>query len=191
MNLDALSDLVLLLACAWIYSRSIHTRPAVAVAILLIGMAAMLGVFRFGGLDSLLGPHRFMSLLAACSAFPLLAYALRWPEDPTTQRLAGAGRFVVIIGGLGVAITAVAGRSWSQLVPVACSVLIVGVILRARSGIGVLGLLALFASFGVAGAMPADILLAGVVSRVQLMHYLLAMALLALTAVPPLRSTSA
>ena len=105
MNADALSDLVLMLVCASIAWRSRQTRPAVAIATTLIGAAALLGVLRYSGVSMLWGPHRFASLLAACAAFPLLAAGLRWSDGALATRHAAVGRFVVVWGGVGIALT--------------------------------------------------------------------------------------
>ena len=101
MNADALSDLVLLLACtasAWLFGAG---RPAWRGGMLLLGLAAAAGVLRYSGVDWALGPHRFMSLLAACVAFLLMLTALRWPEAPLAKRATAVGRFVVLGGGFG------------------------------------------------------------------------------------------
>ena len=105
MNPDALSDLVLLLVCAAILWFHLRQRPAVAVAAGLIGLAACLGVLRYSGWAEMLGPHRFTSLLAACAAFPLLASGLRWPDAPLATRGAAVGRFVLVVGGVGIVLT--------------------------------------------------------------------------------------
>jgi hypothetical protein len=69
MNPDALSDLVLLAACAASAWRVAVVRAAWRGAMLLLGLAAAMGVLRYSGLEWALGPHRFFSLLAACVAF--------------------------------------------------------------------------------------------------------------------------
>ena len=66
MNPDALSDLVLLAACAASAWRVAVVRAAWRGAMLLLGLAAAMGVLRYSGLEWALGPHRFFSLLAAC-----------------------------------------------------------------------------------------------------------------------------
>jgi hypothetical protein len=114
MNPDALSDLVLLLVCAAILWFHLRQRPAVAVAAGLIGLAACLGVLRYSGWAEMLGPHRFTSLLAACAAFPLLASGLRWPDAPLATRGAAVGRFVLVVGGVGIVLTLAGLALWSS-----------------------------------------------------------------------------
>jgi hypothetical protein len=101
MNADAVSDLVLALVCAVVVQRNIRDRPGLAIPALLVGIAACFGVLRFSGVALALGPHKYTSLLAACAAFPLLAYALRFPDDALARRLAAASRFAFLLGGLG------------------------------------------------------------------------------------------
>ena len=117
MNLDALSDLVLLLVCAAIVWFHLRQRPALAVGAGLIGLAACLGVLRYSGWAEMLGPHRFASLLAACAAFPLLASGLRWPDAPLATRATAVGRFILVVGGVGIAATLAGATFWSQVVP--------------------------------------------------------------------------
>lgn len=184
MNPDALSDLVLLGACGWILARTLKARPSIAVAAVLFGVAALVGVLRFSGFDMLSGVHKFTSLLAACAAFPLLAYALSWPQDPTSVRLSAAARFAMLFGGVGVAIVAVGFKPWGQIVPILSGLLIAWTMLRLRSVPGLLGVIALFASFGIAVGMDATTLVGGLFNRVQLLHYSLALALVLLTLRP-------
>lgn len=109
MNPDALSDLVLLAACAASAWRVAVVRAAWRGAMLLLGLAAAMGVLRYSGLEWALGPHRFFSLLAACVAFWLMVAALRWPQAPLARQATAVGRFVVLLGGLGIAASQVGG----------------------------------------------------------------------------------
>ena len=138
MNADALSDLVLLLVCAAVVWRDLRTRPAIAVGAGLIGFAALLGVVRFSGVAMVYGPHRFFSLLAACVAFSLLAAGLRWPDAAIAKRHAAIGRFVVVVGGLGVALTVLGVALWSQIVPGLSAVVIVWTALQQRSAAAIM-----------------------------------------------------
>ncbi len=180
MNADALSDLVLLLVCAGIAWRSKSARPAVAVASALIGAAAMLGVLRYSGVPLVWGPHRFASLLAACAAFPLLAAGLRWPEAPLSARYAAVGRFVVVWGGVGVALTVMGVGLWSQVVPGLSAVVIVWTAIQLRSLSAILGALLLVGSFVVAATGKPDTLYLNQFNSTQALHYLLAAGLLGL-----------
>ena len=180
MNADALSDLVLLLVCASMARRSKHARPAVASAAALIGAAASLGVLRYSGVPLVWGPHRFASLLAACAAFPLLAAALRWPDAPLSTRYAAVGRFVVVWGGVGIALTVLGVGLWSQLVPGLSAVLIVWTVVQQRSLAGILGALLLVGSFVVAATGKPDTVYLNAFNSTQALHYLLAAGLLGL-----------
>ena len=177
MNPDALSDLVLLLVCAAILWFHLRQRPAVAVAAGLIGLAACLGVLRYSGWAEMLGPHRFASLLAACAAFPLLAAGLRWPDAPLATRATAVGRFVLIVGGVGIALTLSNVALWRDVVPGVSALVIAWTVVQQRNAWGMAGTLALLASFAVAATGKADSNYLGLFNTVQLMHYTLALAL--------------
>lgn len=120
MNADAFSDLVLALICALVFFRRIRDMPGLAIPALLVGVAACFGVLRFSGVAVALGPHRYASLFAACAAFPLLAYALRFPDDPIARRLTAASRFAFLLGGTGVAAVVLVpanGAMWPRRCP--------------------------------------------------------------------------
>lgn len=187
MNLDALSDLGLLLVCGTILWFQLRQRPALAVAAGLIGLAAILGVLRYSGWTEMLGPHRFASLLAACAAFPLLASGLRWPDAPLATRATAVGRFVLVVGGVGVALTLAGVALWSQVVPGVSALVIVWTVVQQRNAWGMAGALVLVGSFVVAATGKADSSYLGVFNTVQLMHYTLALglALLVLGAARP------
>ena len=177
MNADALSDLVLLLVCGvvvWFHRRE---RPALAVAAGLIGLAAGLGVLRYSGWAEMLGPHRFASLLAACAAFPLLAAGLRWPDAPLATRATAVGRFVLIGGGVGIALTLSGVTLWRDVVPGVSALVIAWTVVQQRNAWGMAGTLALLGSFVVAATGKADSNYLGLFNAVQLMHYALALAL--------------
>lgn len=184
MNLDALSDLVLLLVCVALIWRTHRTRNAVRVALGLIGAAALLGVLRFSGVALVWGPHRFFSLLAACAAFPLLAAALRWPDAPLSCRATAAGRFVVVVGGIGVGCTVAGLALWSQVVPGVSALLILWTALWQRSALALTGALVLAASFAVAANPKPDALYLALFNGTQALHYLLASGLVLLVLAP-------
>ena len=182
MNADALSDLVLLLVCAAVVWRNLRTRPAIAMGAGLIGAAALLGVLRYSGIALVYGPHRFLSLLAACTAFSLLAAGLRWADATIATRRAAVGRFVVVFGGVGVALTVFGVALWSQAVAGLSALLIVWTALQQRRALAICGALLLAASFVVAALAKPDTLYLGYFNSIQALHYLLAagIALLAL-----------
>ena len=180
MNADALSDLVLLAACAASAWRVGSGRAAWRGAMLLLGMAAAMGVLRYSGLAQALGPHRFFSLLAACVAFWLMAVALRWPQAPLASQATAVGRFVVLLGGLGIAASQVGAGWWAQVVPGLSALVLVWTMVQQRSALGLLGSAALVVSFVVAALATPDAQLLGLFNKTQALHYLLALAVLVL-----------
>lgn len=177
MNADALSDLVLLLVCAAILRFHLRPRPALAVAAGLIGLAASLGVLRYSGWVEMLGPHRFASLLAACAAFPLMAAGLRWPDAPLAKRATAVGRFVLVVGGVGIALTLTGVAMWRDVVPGVSALVIAWTVVQQRNTWGMAGTLALLCSFVVAATGKPESNYLGWFNTVQLMHYTLAIAL--------------
>jgi hypothetical protein len=177
MNLDALSDLILVLVCAtliWKYGRQ---QPALGIAAGLVGFAGCFGVLRFSGVAELLGPHRFFSLVAAVAAFPLLASALRWPDAPSSLRTTAAGRFALVAASFGI-VARLAGFSlWEQVVPGGAALLIAITMVQRREILGLLGATALLGSFAVAAVGRAGEVYLGFFDATQLMHYTLALAL--------------
>ena len=79
-----------------------------------------------------------MSLLAACVAFLLMLTALRWPEAPLAKRATAVGRFVVLVGGFGVAVSQMGAPLWAQVVPGVSAMVIAWTMLERRSVPGVL-----------------------------------------------------
>jgi hypothetical protein len=159
MNGAAASDLVLALVCGWLVVMRMARQPGLGLAALLIGLAATLGVLRFSGVDVLGGPHRFASLLSAVAAFPLLAWVLRWPDDPVATGLAGAARAVLFAGGIGIAVTVFGVASWSPGVALASAGLIAVTMVQRRSVIGMAGAAAMIIGMGAAAArslLPFD-----------------------------------
>ena len=183
MNADAVSDLVLAVVCGWQFGHHLRHRPGIAVAVALIGLAACLGVVHFSGFAVASGPHRFASLVAACAAFPLLAWSLRWPDDPVATQRRSAAYWATLLGAIGVAATVSGVEQWGQVVPGAAAITILWTMLHARSRMGILGAILLLASFVAAALVPPQTLSLAGLSRVQALHYLMAAALLALA--PP------
>mgnify|MGYP003619242280 FL=1 len=180
MNPDALSDLVLLAACAASAWRVAVVRAAWRGAMLLLGLAAAMGVLRYSGLEWALGPHRFFSLLAACVAFWLMVAALRWPQAPLARQATAVGRFVVLLGGLGIAASQVGAAWWAQVVPGLSALVLAWTMVQQRSALGILGSVALVASFVVAALAAPDVQLLEMFNKTQSLHYLLALAVLLL-----------
>ena len=177
MTLDAVSDLVLAATCVWLFRQQLRCRPGVAVAAGLIGGAACLGVLDFSGLELMRGPHRFASLVAACAAFPLLTWSLRWPEDAIAQRVQASGSAAALLGALGVVATVSGVPAWGQVVPGAAAIALLWTMWRRPDPYGVFGAALLLASFAAATLGSPETLYLGGLSRVQALHYLMAAAL--------------
>jgi hypothetical protein len=135
---NAASDFVLALACVWIMQTR-RQQPGLVVAAFLIGLAASLGVLRYSGVEVLPGPHQFASALSACAAFPLLAYALRYPDDPIAAQLTGAIRFALLLGGLGIGLTVAGVSQWGPAVAVISALVIAWTMVAARNPVGTAG----------------------------------------------------
>lgn len=186
MNGDALSDLLLAIVGLFFAWRLMPQRPGLAIGMGLIGFAAGLGVLRFSGIDAMLGPHRFASLLAGCAGLPLLAASLRWPDDSLATRVNAAAYFAMIIGALGVVLVVVVQFSgWAQLVPAASALLILMTALQQRHAVAILGSTLLIGSF----VVSALGLVAGPLNSIQLLHLLMACGLALLTINAPQKHT--
>lgn len=180
MNGDAWSDAVLAAVCFFLVIRYGRVLPGLAIAVGLIGVAATFGILRFSGWDTFLGPHRFTSLFAACTAFPLLALVLRWPEAPSAVRTTAAVRFALIVGGVGIALSISGISLWSLLLSGASAILITWTMIQRRNSLGLAGAAALLAGFAVAAAGKAADGYLGVFNHTQFLHYCLAVALFCL-----------
>ena len=199
MTADAFSDLVLFLVCAWLAYANFtqEEEPAgLGLTFVLIGLAAGLGVFRFSsfsGLSELVkGAHQFASLLSAVGAFPIWAFSLAYPESSLAKRLAGAWWLTFVVGGFGIAIWALGLKLWGQAIPALCGLWMVWTVLRGWRGRalwwGVAGLVCLFASFAATLLVPPQVQVMGLLTKTQLLHYLLAAALVLLTKARPVLS---
>ena len=188
MNADAFSDLALASVCALVFFRRIRDMPGLAIPALLVGVAACIGVLRFSGVTVALGPHRYASLFAACAAFPLLAYALRFPDDPIARRLAAASRFAFLLGGVGVAATVLGATKWGNVAAALSVLVILWTMAFARNPRRLFGALALVAAFVVTVAFAPDAHY-GFLTPIQGLHYLLCLAFVALMLPRPAHST--
>jgi hypothetical protein len=175
MNGNAASDLVLALVCLWVVVTKMARHPGLGLAALLIGVAATLGVLRFGGIEALVGAHRFASLVSACAGFPLLAWSLRWPADPIAATMKGASRFALLVGGVGVGATVLGLVLWGQAVALLSGLVIAVTAVQRRNGAGTAGAAALLVAMAAAGVGNAAPFNATVV-----LHLGLALALLLL-----------
>ncbi len=190
MTADAFSDAVLCLCALWLMrANGRQQQGGLGLACGVIGVAAMLGVLRFSNWtaasQAVAGTHQFLSLLGAVGAFPLLAYALAYPHSPLARRFSGAFWMMFSVGGLGLAVVLLGAKVWGQVVPVLSVLWIAHTVVRrwpgARRWRGLLGVLALLAGFAATLLMPRpDSLWLGWLSRMEILHYTLAAALLLL-----------
>jgi hypothetical protein len=196
MTADALSDLVLALVCAGIAARCLggaRSRPGIGIAAVLIGLAAVLGVLRFSTWapfnEAVRGAHQFASLVAAVGGFPLLAFSLHQPDSPLATRLAGAWWLVFVVAGAGVAAVVLGVKVWARVAPLLSCIWIGHAVFFKRAGahraVGGAGLAFLLAAVAATLLMarPEQQLL-GLFTRVQLLHYLMAVALWLLARAP-------
>jgi hypothetical protein len=175
VNGDAISDLVLVLVCVLLLLRNARLRPGIAYACAGVGCAAATGVLHLSGFAAASGPHRFFTLMASCTALPLLADAMIWPNGEPARTRRGAALFlfmsslvaIVLVIGLKLAL-------WLQIVPGLAALGILYGSLQNRRPPAIVGALILVASFGM--------LVLGVplrpLSQAELLHYAMAVALL-------------
>jgi len=178
MTPEGFTDLLLALTCLLLAWHLRRRSAGLQVALLVIGMAAGLGVARFEGADWALGPHRFAVIVAGTAALPLLAWSLRWPGSlPATQPRAAC--ITIVFGGaLGVIL---AGLSGITFWPLLCQAMaLAGLVAAAwhrrhpRLVVGVLLLL------GAGGVQVSGGVFAGLPAT-ALLHLLLAAGLVAAT----------
>ncbi len=174
MNGDALSDLVLALACAGsvpIARRAGgRTPPAFALAAAVIVAASTLGIARFSGAAWALAPHRALSALGAFVSFPLLAADAYAPGAPFVRRWKASCGVAAALAGVG-ACAALAGVSGLRAAFAVVSLVVVAwSAWRDRSGARAVASCALAASFAVAARARGDAPVCGPFDAVQLMH---------------------
>lgn len=186
MTPDAFSDLVLALVCAVLAHRCrADGRGGVGVACFLIGIAALLGVLRFSSWEPLAtavgGAHRFASLVAAVAGFPLLAFSLASPGSALARHAGGAWWLAFPTGGFGIAAWLLGFKAWAQLAPVmsvfAIAWVVVGRWQGRRRWTGLLGVACLSGGFAAVFLAPPGV-------KTQVLHYALALGLLALLSRP-------
>lgn len=201
MTPDSLSDLVLFGVCAVLLHRNLSSADQSAgwsLTLMLIGMAALVGALRFSTFTTLSeqvkGVHQFLSLFAAVGAFPLWAYTLAYPSSALARRFAGAWWLTFVVGGMGIGIWTLGLKLWGQAVPVLGGLWMTRTVWKQWRGmsliLGTAGLVSLFSSFTVAVVFAGQAHVIGFVTRVQLLHYLLALALLLLFMARPIESSA-
>jgi hypothetical protein len=151
MNWQAGGDGLLALAAFWVALGPGRRFPAVQLACLLLGSAAVLGTLRFSGVLSLPQLHQFVSLLGAGVGLPLLALALGAPAGAVARQRRFTWIFAVIAAVLCVLLGVVAGiKLWGSVCAFASALAIAAVAARRRDllalGAGICMVLA-FATF--------------------------------------------
>lgn len=171
ISADAISDLVLLLACvvaAWHCGRR---RPGLVAALTSIALAAAVGVARFSAVDAATGPHAFFSLIATVAAVPLLAAVLYWPNGLLATHPRAAALWLIFTGAFGVVLIAATNWHWyAELVPAVSLLLLLAAIWRQPSRLRWAGVALLMAGFLVHATQGS---VAGF-SAVQGLHYAMA-----------------
>ena len=152
MTGNAASDLVLALVCGWLVITRRARQPGLGMAALLVGLAASLGVLRFSGVEALAGAHRFASLVSACAGFPLLAWSLRWRQDPIVATCTGASRAALLAAGIGVGATVLGLALWGQGVALLSALVIAVTAIQRREAVGLAGAAVLLVAIGAAAA---------------------------------------
>jgi hypothetical protein len=94
-------------------------------------------------------------MLSAVAAFPLLAWALRWPDDPIASRFAGAARAVLLLGGIGVTATLTGLIGWGAAVSALSAGVIMVTMVQQRNPVGIAGAGALIIAMAAAAAGKA------------------------------------
>jgi hypothetical protein len=185
MNADAFSDVVLLLVCAALAWRTGRQNAAWTGGLMVLGLAAGFGVLRYSGIEGMPGPHYFTIVLAACAAFGLMMIALRWPQSPTVKRQTAAWRYVIVVGGFGVGFSLTIAPWWALVALVLSLLGILLTVIQRGSLAGIAGALAVIAGGVAYFVIEPGVLLAGIFSKVQVLHYAMAAGLLLLAQVKP------
>jgi len=151
MNWQAGCDGLLALAAFWVVLGPGRRLPAVQLACLLLGSAAVLGTLRFSGLLPLPPLHQFVSLLGAGVGLPLLAVALVAPAGAVATQPRFTWIFAVIAAVFCVLLGVVAGlKLWGSVCAFAAALTIAAVAARRQDrlalGAGICMVLA-FATF--------------------------------------------
>ena len=80
----------------WVVLKPAQHLPAMRLACLLLGSAAVLGTLRFSGVLPLPPLHQFVSMLGAGVGLPLLAIAVVWPHSAVATERRFTWIFAVI-----------------------------------------------------------------------------------------------
>jgi len=133
MNLQAGFDGLLALAALWVALGPARQRPALRLACLLLGSAAVLGTLRFSGLLPLPQLHQFVSMLGAGVGLPLIAFAVIRTDGLVATQPRYTWIVAVVLAVLCVLIGVVAGvKLWAQVWAVGAAVCTAAVAVRRR-----------------------------------------------------------
>lgn len=176
----ALSDLVLTLACLWICRVQGRHSAALTLGTGLIGLAAALGVAFYSGVVALDGPHHLASQLSASGAFPLLAIGYGWADHPVSRRYRWAAAVSAGSGLVGLGAAKLGLTQAGNLITIVSVVAMILVTARSPSRVRIIGLAFLIASLAVVVFSGSVTLWGYTVSRIEMLHDLLAIALVVL-----------
>lgn len=138
MNLAALFDGLLALACLALVLQSTSSRPAMRLGATVLGIASLLGTLRFSGLMPLPQWHQFFSMLGAAVALPLLAIASVAPVSGVASRTRYAWIFAVIASVFAVLLVVMASlKLWASVCALAAAIGLLGMSLKAKNKHGI------------------------------------------------------
>mgnify|MGYP000851129011 FL=1 len=136
MNLQALFDGILAAVALWVAVRSAHHWPALRLACLILGTAAVLGTLRFSGVLPLPAMHQFVSLLGAGVGLPLLAISVALPTSAVAQQRRYAWIFAVITAVMCILVAMVAQvKLWPSVCALTAALFMLVTALRRRDGL--------------------------------------------------------
>ncbi len=180
MNSVALSDLVLTLACIWVCRLNLRGGAAVTLAAGQIGLAAALGVGFYSGTASLDGAHRLASQLSASIAFPMMAIGYAFPKHRVARRYGLAAACGVVLGLAGFGAAALGLAQTGSVISIFSVGVMVWATAIAPNLIRITGMVYLVASLAVVAVGGPATRFFHSFSRVEMLHYLLATALVTL-----------
>lgn len=177
MNWQALFDGLLAAVAIWVVLKPAQHLPAMRLACLLLGSAAVLGTLRFSGVLPLPPLHQFVSMLGAGVGLPLLAIAVVWPHSAVATERRFTWIFAVIAAVVCILLVLmVQFKLWTSVCAIVSALGIVGSALaRKRWPVLAAGLCILFALLAFAAQLRAGPLLPG-----EFLHIGLALGLLLL-----------
>ena len=183
----ALSDLVLTLACLWVCRAQGRHSAALTLGTGLIGLAAALGIAFYSGVLALDVPHHLASQLSASAAFPLLAIGYGWADHPVSRRYGWAAAVSAVLGLAGLGTAQLGLTQVGNLITIASVVVMILVTTRSPSRVRITGMAFLIASLAVVVFSGSVTLWGFTVSRIEMLHDLLAIALVVLFGTGPAR----